>query len=151
MGRKRRRYDDKFRTNAVLMLEAAGYPAQKGALARVAANLRMPPTTLAGWANGHRNPPPTDLRCEKKADVIEFIKQEIPQIFRELGDARQDANYRELMIGFGIIMDKWLLLSGDPTERREIQGSVSVDYSSKSDDELRQEVARQREGGAGEP
>ena len=151
MGRKRRRYDDKFRTNAVLILEAAGYPDRKGALAHAARALGMPESTLHGWANGKNNPAPSELRCEKKADVIEFIKQEIPQIFRELGDARQDANYRELMIGFGIIMDKWLLLSGDPTERREIKGSVSVDYSSKSDDELRQEVARQCEGGAGEP
>lgn len=126
MGRKRRRYDDKFRANAVLILEAAGYPDRKGALAHAATSLGMPPSTLQGWANGHRNPPPTDLRCEKKADVIEFIKKEIPQIFRELGDARQDANYRELMVGFGIIMDKWLLLSGDATERRALMGEVGI-------------------------
>ena len=108
------------------MLEAAGYPEQKGALARVAANLRMPGSTLHGWANGKNNSAPSDLRCEKKADVIEFIKKEIPQIFRELGDARQDANYRELMVGFGIIVDKWQLLSGDPTERHALTGGVDI-------------------------
>ena len=148
MARKRRRYDDKFRTNAVLMLEAAGYPGQKGALARVANNLRMPPSTLQGWANGHHNPPPTELRCEKKADVIEFIKQEIPHIFRELGDARQDASYRELMVGLGILVDKWQLLAGEPTERKEITGSI--DCTSKTDDELRQIVANESKQGVGE-
>jgi len=101
------------------MLEAAGYPDQKGALARVAANLSMPPSTLQGWINGHRNPPPTELRCEKKADVIEFIKGEIPQVFRELGDARQDASYRDLMVGLGILVDKWQLLAGGPTGRED--------------------------------
>lgn len=126
MARKRRRYDDKFRTNAVLMLEAAGYPDQKGALTRVANNLKMPPTTLAGWANG-QNEPPAELRCEKKADVIEFIKKEIPQVFREMGDARQDASYRDLMVGMGILVDKWLILSGDATERHEIRVEHDID------------------------
>ena len=132
------------------MLEAAGYPEQKGALQRVADHLKMPATTLSGWANGKHNPAPTELRCEKKDDVIEFIKKEIPQVFRELADARQDANYRELMVGFGILIDKWLLLSGDPTERRELTGHVSVDYSSKPDDYLRQIVAGECQCGTGE-
>ena len=101
------------------MLEAAGYPERKGALAYVANNLRMPQSTLHGWANGKNNEPPSDLRCEKKADVIRFIQEEIPQVFRELGDARQDASYRDLMVGLGILVDKWQLLAGEPTGRED--------------------------------
>jgi len=115
------------------MLEAAGYPERKGALAYVANNLKMPPSTLQGWANGHHNPPPSELRCEKKADVIEFIKKEIPQIFRELGDARQDAAYRELMVGLGILVDKWLLLAGDATERHDIRVEHDIDGDTIAD------------------
>jgi len=132
MARKRRRYDDKFRTNAVIMLEAAGYPERKGALTRVADHLRVPMSTLRGWANGHNNPPPADLRCEKKADLIEFIKAEIPQIFRELGDARPDANYRDLMVGLGILIDKWQLLSGDATQRSEVMARIELTWPDAS-------------------
>jgi len=114
------------------MLEAAGYPEQQGALARVADHLRMPSTTLSGWANGKHNPPPTELRCEKKDDLINFIKAEIPQVFRELADARPDASYRDLMVGLGILVDKWQLLSGEATERSEVNASVRLQWPDAS-------------------
>jgi len=115
----RRRYDDKFRASAVVMLEAAGYPDNKGALQRVANHLKMPPSTLHGWVNGSRNPPPSDLRCEKKADLQKYILAELGFVFGEAHNARQDASYRDLMIGFGILVDKLQLLTGEPTSRTE--------------------------------
>ena len=104
------------------MLEAAGYPGQKGALERVAQHLKMPPSTLHGWANGTRNPPPTQLRCEKKEDLIGCIKAELSNVFTEMGQAREDASYRDLTIAAGILIDKLQLLTGEPTERTESTG-----------------------------
>ena len=147
MARKRRRYDDKFRANAVIMLQAAGYPDKKGSLQRVANHLSVPSSTLHGWVNGNSNPPPSDVQIEKKEDVIAAIQNELARLFPELDKARQDATYRELMVAMGIMVDKWLLLAGEPTERKEITGSI--DYSSRTDDELRQDIANLTTEGTG--
>lgn len=118
--RKRTRYDDAFRASAVLMLEAAGYPDREGALSQVSGRLGVPLSTLRGWFNGSHNPPPAQLRNEKKLDLVQAIKDELGEIFPALGGARQDANYRELVTAVGILTDKLQLLTGQPTERAEV-------------------------------
>ncbi len=125
--RKRTRYDDKFRANAVLTLEAAGYPNTPGALAAVAKRLRMPETTLHGWAREKHNPPPTQLRSEKKGELIDWIKEELGCIFTAMPGARPDASYRDLGTVAGILTDKLQLLTGKPTD------IIQVDNVSDSD------------------
>ena len=68
---KKRRYNDKFRANAVVMLEAAGYP-KSGALSQVSQHLSVPLNTLKGWATAASNPVPADVRTEKKAELIDL-------------------------------------------------------------------------------
>lgn len=116
----RKRYTDKFRANAVVMLEAQGYPDRKGALAAVSNHLRVPPSTLAGWFKSYRNPPPTEVRDEKKGDLVDWIQDELIAIFGDMPDARQDASYRDLATAAGILIDKKQLLTGKPTERTEV-------------------------------
>jgi hypothetical protein len=119
MSMAKRRYTDEFRANATLMLEAAGYPDAIGAMTRVANHLGVPRSTLKGWYDFTRNPPPPEMRREKKLDLIQAIKDEISAILGDMPNARMDAQYRELATAFGILVDKLQLLSGEPTERTE--------------------------------
>ena len=116
---KRNRYTDEYRTNAVLMLEAAGYPNKKGALMQVSKLLKTPYQTLSRWFREIQNPPPPEMVHEKRFDLVEAIKSEIQAAIGEMGQARQDADYRTLATAFGIFVDKLQLLTGEPTERSD--------------------------------
>jgi len=116
----RRRYDDKFRASAVVMLDAQGYPKKKGALAAVARHLNVPNTTLHGWYQQKHNPAPTELRTEKKGDLVAMLQTEIANALLEAPQARPEANYRDLITGAAIMIDKLQLLTGNPTDRTEI-------------------------------
>ena len=118
--RKRKTYDDKFRTNAVLMAETLGYPNTKGALVKAAKHMKIPHSTLSRWARGKQNPPPSQLVHEKRFDLLEEIKGELRAILGVMPNARQDADYRELATAFGIFFDKHQLLQGEPTDIQEV-------------------------------
>lgn len=109
------RWTDEERASAVLMLEAAGYPQTKGALTRVADNLKIPATTLRRWHLGLSNPPPAETVKKKRIDLRKAIRDEIDAALNEMGMARQDASYRDLVTGVGILFDKLQLLNGDST------------------------------------
>lgn len=124
--RNRRRYTDKFRASAVIMLEAQGYPEKKGALASVSNHLKVPPSTLAGWFKSHHNPPPAELRDEKRTDLSALIDGVLPGIFEAMPDAIMDASLKDLATAAGILIDKKQLLGGHPTERTELVDSTSA-------------------------
>jgi transposase-like protein len=117
---KRRRYDDKFRANSVVTLEAAGYPGKEGALTMVAKHIGIPRETLRRWAIEKNNPAPPELVTEKKAELIDLYEAELRAIFGEMPKARPGANYKDLGTVAGILTDKLQLLLGKPTWRGEI-------------------------------
>lgn len=114
------RYSEDFRAGAIVTLEAAGYPDQKGALMRVARDTGVPHTTLRRWFLRLSNPPPNGTVHEKKLELVELLDKELDGIFGELPDARLDASYRDLATAAGIFIDKKQLLEGGPTERLEL-------------------------------
>lgn len=121
----RKRYTDKFRATAVVMLEAQGYPDVKGALSKVAKHLDTPPSTLKGWWTAEHNPAPTQLRDEKKSDLAALIKNEVEEVLNTMPDKRVEADYRALSTALGIMVDKLQLLTGEPTERKEVKQELS--------------------------
>lgn len=116
------RYTDEFRTGTVLLLEAAGYPQRKGALAEVAANVGVPAMTISRWFRAAQNPPPNEMVTEKRLDLIEAIEKELQSIVSDFPLARPDADYKALITAFAIMVDKLQLLKGKPTERTEHVG-----------------------------
>ena len=112
----RKRYTDEFRASAVVMLEAAGYPNTEGALAHVAKAVGMPHNTLRNWFHGKHNPPPSEVRHEKKGEIVDLLRTEIYGILNEMPNKREFARYQELATSLGIAIDKLQLLSGEPTE-----------------------------------
>lgn len=118
--RERRRYDDKFRASALLLLEAAGYPNKDGALATVSKNIGVPHNTLRNWFHGERNPVPSDVRQEKREELSDLLRNEIDGALGAMKGARDGASYRDLGTVAGILIDKLQLITGKPTERNEV-------------------------------
>lgn len=120
MAAKRKRFNDDFRASAVLMLEATGYPEKKGGLTQVSTHLGVPLSTLRGWYTAERNPPPAELRNEKRIDLIGELTALLGLTFTAAKNTVNEASYKELATAIGIFVDKLQLLSGQPTERQEV-------------------------------
>jgi hypothetical protein len=113
---KRPSYDDKFRASAVVMLQANGYPTQRGALEYTAKHLHVPARTLSRWFNGEQNPPPDQEVSKKASDIKSMINSELDAIFAAMATVRPEATYRDLGTVAGILFDKKQLIEGKPTE-----------------------------------
>ena len=124
---KRPHYDEKFIAGAVVMLEAAGYPEKKGALASTAKHLRMHERTLSRWFKKEQNPPPDKLVSEKRGELSELLRNEVEGIFCQMPNVREEASYRDLGTVAGILIDKLQLITGKPTERSEINDTSNTD------------------------
>lgn len=114
------RYTDEFRAGTVLLLEGAGYPDRKGALAEVATNVGVPAMTISRWFRASQNPPPNKMVNEKRLDLIDVIRNEVYAAAGDFSEARPDADYKTLVTAFAILIDKLQLLEGNATERTEI-------------------------------
>lgn len=114
------RYNDEFRAQAIVMLEAAGWPDSKGAIMRVARQLGIKHQTLSRWSRAEQNPPPHKVVRIKTFDLRQAVRDELQAILLEMPDARPDADFKELATAFGILVDKLQLLDGKATERVEI-------------------------------
>lgn len=119
MAKKRRRYDDKFRASAVILLEAAGYPDTEGALMKTSRHLNVPHTTLRRWFHRLNNPPPSELVQETKRDMSAEIESVIYLILGHMPEAVTDANFRDMSTSVGILIDKLQLLTNKPTAINE--------------------------------
>ena len=122
--KKRRQYTDDFRANCVLMLEAAGYPDKEGSLTAVSKNVGVPLRTLSRWFNKEQNPPPDQLVNEKKGILTDQLENLAYRLVDVMGGAIDDAPLRELATTFGIVIDKWQLLSNRPTAIVKLEQAI---------------------------
>lgn len=115
---KRRRYTDKFRADAIALLEGAGYPDREGALADTARHIGVPAQTLHRWARGKNNPPPPELVIEKKGDLADELESIVWLMTGHLKneDTIGDMTGQQTATSIGILIDKIRLLRGLPTE-----------------------------------
>lgn len=131
---KHNRYDDKFKASAVVLLESEGYPDDKYAISRVASHLGIPGRTLRRWANGQEGAPPDNAVSVEKKLLEDVIDDEIHAAFKAMSQVREDASYRDLVIGAATLIDKKQLITGGATERTE----AKVDYD--AGDNLREAI-----------
>lgn len=124
--RKRRTYTDNERASLVVMLESEGYPTKKGALAKVSAYSQVPGATLHRWYHEKNNPAPSELVNKKAFDLRQALQTELEEIFGALPVTRGVAEYKDLMRGLGIVIDKILLLDGKATQR------IALTYEDKA-------------------
>lgn len=145
---KRRRYSDKFRASAVVMLEAAGYPDRKGALMEVADHLHVPAMTISRWFKAANNPPPHELVTEKRLDLRGMLETELNAIFNHMATSREEASYRDVGTVAGIILDKLFILNNQPTERiaHEHSGQLTIEQRTARLAELLDAARTRRDG-----
>lgn len=121
---KRKQYSDDFRADCVLMLEAAGYPDQKGALTAVAKKVKVPARTISRWFNKENNPPPDNVVSIKKGELVDKLETAVHMMLDSIvGDISRmdDAQLKELLTSLGIGIDKLQLLTGGPTEQNKTE------------------------------
>ena len=118
--RQRRRYDDKFRASAVVMLEATGYPEIEGGLSQTAKHLGVPLSTLKGWFKLEHNPPPAQLRNEKKQDLVIELENVAYLLVKAMPGKIDEASLQQIATSMAIAIDKMQLLKGQPTWRGEV-------------------------------
>lgn len=119
MSKRQPRYDDKFRSSAILLLEAAGWKANgtgtPGASQRTARSIKVPRQTLERWAKGQNNPAPAAQVAETRIDLVEALRSELDSTLGAMAGARSEATWFDLVRGTGILVDKIQLISGQPT------------------------------------
>lgn len=117
-GKKRKAstFTDEERADAVALLIMQGWPDKEGALTHVARHLNIWPNTLRRWATGESNPPPTKIVNEKKRDMGEAVRDMMWIILKQMGLTIEDASFQQLATAYGIMFDKYQLLTGGPTE-----------------------------------
>ena len=116
---KRRTYTDKFKAGAVVMVESEGYPGDKYALGRVANKLGIHARTLRSWVKGQTGAPTDEMIQHEKKGIVDLIDAEVEAAFKQMPLAREDASYRDLVIGAATLLDKKQLLTGEPTQITE--------------------------------
>lgn len=119
---KRKRYDDKFRASACVMLEAQGYPGMKGALQHVADHLNVPAMTLSRWFKARQNPPPNELVSEKRGDLADIFENLAYKMLAHAGreEVIDAMTGKDATIAAATATDKMRLLRGLPTEIIEV-------------------------------
>lgn len=142
---KRRRYDDKFRAGAVVTLEAAGYPEQKGALIKVANHLKVPESTLRSWYSGEHSPIPAELCAEKKEELHIELERVAYILAGAIPGKIEEANLQQVATSLGITIDKMQLLRGQPTWRGEVINLLKESRVTPEEvlDELGSELAQE--------
>ena len=125
---KRKQYTDAQRADLVVMLESEGYPGKKGALAKVSKYSKVPAPTLHRWFHEKNNPAPSELVNERAFDLRQALQTELESIFGALPASRGIAEYKDLVRGLGIVIDKILLLDGKATQR------IALTYEDKAID-----------------
>ena len=124
--RKASTFTDDGRADAVALLHLRGWPDNIGALTAVAKHLNIWPNTLRRWATGESNPPPNKIVIKKKSDIKQALLELLGLAVFYAKSEVSEATFRELSTSIGILTDKILLLSGEPTQRTELEHTHHV-------------------------
>lgn len=113
----KRQYSDEDKAIALVALKANG-----GNLSKTARETGFPLSTIRNWRDGNGVVDEVaEIGNEKAIDFANLLRAELMAIFDTLPDKRDDAKYRELATAAGIFIDKLQLLTGDVTERNEVE------------------------------
>ena len=104
-GKKKRRYSDDEKANALVALDLNGSDVKN-----TATKVEVPRTTLEEWSNGwHVHPDVTILRNEKKADMADRLEALVNQLIDAIPDKIDSASLAQAATAMGISFDKMRL------------------------------------------
>ncbi len=121
-----RQYTDAQKADAVLLVEAAGYPNRPGAILSVAQRIKIPESTLRTWVQRTHGAPPAELCDKKKEDLTELLKKAAHALVGHLIEIADMGDVRETATAVGIVIDKLQLLTGEPTANTNQR--IIIDY-----------------------
>lgn len=114
MGRGKR-YTEDEKLNLVSVLIANGYKQRKGAMLYTEKKTGVEHRTLAKYYKTVD----IDKLEVKIMELKELIQTELQGIFQEMVNKRSNANYQNLVVAAGILIDKYVVLDGGVTNRTE--------------------------------
>lgn len=103
---KQRSYPLATKIAAVVMVEASG-----GSVDSVARELGIPRQTLRQWCNGDRDPDALVMSRAKRGDMEQAIRDVVWSALGLAQHRAEDADFRALMTGVGIGVDKLKVLA----------------------------------------
>lgn len=127
MGKSRggnyRKYTDKQREGALLLLEASTHPTLEGRIAEAAKAAGVNPKTLHHWHRvGLRNGDPVaqeelaELREDMRLELKDMLENVLRLAIGSVPDKIEDADLRDTAMFIGITFDKLRLIDDQPTE-----------------------------------
>lgn len=111
-------YTTEYRAAAIVLMQAEGWPQERGAIARAARTLGIPAATLASWGEQEmsdwhaKRAEGEKIRQAKRREIIEQIETALLQILPSLVDSIEGASLRDKAVAVGILADKLAILSG---------------------------------------
>jgi len=121
--RRQRNYSDKEKAAALVMLDFCD-----GNLSKASKQLGIPLTTLKEWNDGRIPDGVTETRNEKKADLADSLEQLAFDLIDKVKTSEKAGG-----VDLGIVIDKMLLLRGEPN-------SISKDVTQVSPEQRRERI-----------
>lgn len=114
----RRKITDDGRANIIAFAILAGYPNRRGSqdyVLKKVTGQKLDYRTLKRWYLTVN----LDLIEKKIMELKSLVEIELEEVFKEMGEKRKDASYRDLTVAAGIMSDKLIVLQGGVTNRSE--------------------------------
>ena len=114
----RRHYSDRDRAAALAIFDALDD--QPGRVSRAARESKVPRRTLGLWIEERDRAAPAEVRQEERKALRDLYEEHIRIAMGVAARKVDEAVYREVMIGVGILDDKLTRADGLPTSRVEV-------------------------------
>lgn len=126
-------YSDAKKTQAIILLATTGYDFEK-----VSNKMGIPEITLRRWGELQKNIDSEINDRKKSLPIPDMLEEAIKEL---LSMMPREWSGNSWGVAFGILVDKWLLMQGESTERKEtiLRGIENVEP------EHRDEVIREAE------
>jgi hypothetical protein len=133
MGKVYRKYTDEQRASYVVMLQAQGYPENKGALTHVSKYAKVPISTLRGWYLAISNPPPTKIRNNKRMEISDRLEGIVHDLLNHMESefVIAEMSGQQAMTSAAIGIDKMRLLREQSTGNSAV--NLNIRYQNLED------------------
>lgn len=137
--RKRKRYTDDDRANALAALAANG-----GNVKLTANQIDIPETTIRKWLSSEQHPEITKKGAQKKGPLSDYLEKIAWQLADSLPGKTDQSSLQQVATSLGIVIDKMRLLRNEPTEINRNEGGADDDLRKLTDEQLVERLAAAR-------
>lgn len=140
--KQQKKYSDDVRASAIALLEAEGYPRNRGALASVAKKMDVPRQTLRWWFRAKHGDLGRQIEA-KRIELREAMEREVAAILVRMGQVRDKASYLSLGRVAGIFVDR--LETASAIDERQ-QNPRNLEEANAMQEQARQQLEQLYKG-----